>query len=513
MAAHARGTRTPRRLLHPRSRGLGVMVFGRLVAGVGVGGLSCAVPLYTAEMAPAKVRGALGSLQQLMVTIGILMAAIVNSVTSKHDHGWRVSLGISCGFSSALAIGMLFLPDTARWLLKHRGEAAAKSSITRLYSGHPRHAKEELRLLKASAAAAESDAEGTWSDVFAGDMWRRLLVGWGTQFHQQLTGINVIMYYAVLIFASVGIPEYTGTIVIDVVNVLSTLLAMRTIDHYGRKWLLLTGAAVQCICFVIAGLILVSTDITPQKFDKFNSAASGAVNLGAVKFSEAGNPSSVNVKSLEECYGKLASAAAGPTYKYFTYHNDSRQCQLYELADPCATTLDESVLSGAIEPTCGGNAAAGYLVVVFIALYVIGFGASWGPVAWVVGAEIYPLKVRGKALSISTAAGNWLGTFLVGYATPAILAGLGTGGTIFLFAYFLFQCFVFVLFLVPETKGKSLEQIDKEFITAKSWRDISRWPSYIKGLLSCGRTGSSVASYSVVAEETDDASGDDDDEG
>ena len=97
-------------------------------------------------------------------------------------------------------------------------------------------------------------------------MWKRLLIGWGAQFHQQLTGINVIMMYSVIIFGQAHIPEFTGTIVIGFVNVASTFLAMRFIDKLGRKWLLLVGAFVQAVCFIFAGVIinathLISTDM------------------------------------------------------------------------------------------------------------------------------------------------------------------------------------------------------------------------------------------------------------
>lgn len=118
----------------------------------------------------------------------------------------------------------LCLPETPRWLLKNRSEKAAKDALTRLFSAHPDIVKQELRLLQISATKESKIGEGTWSDVFTGDMRRRLLIGWGTQFHQQLTGINVIMIYAVNIFASIGIPKFKGMIAIGVVNVLSTLV-------------------------------------------------------------------------------------------------------------------------------------------------------------------------------------------------------------------------------------------------------------------------------------------------
>jgi hypothetical protein len=114
----------------------------------------------------------------------------------------------------------------------------------------------------------------------------------------------------------------------------------------------------------------------------------------------------------------------------------------------------------------------------------------------VIGAEIYPLRVRAKALSITTATGNWLGTWMIGYATPSILAGLGVSGTFFLFAYFLLQAFVFVLFCVPETKGTSLEEIDTMFRAAKRWSDIAKPAESLSAIFR--RNGGGAEKYVVL---------------
>jgi MFS family permease len=193
---------------------------------------------------------------QLMLTIGILVAFVTNAATESKRTGWRTSLGLSCLLSSTLSIGMFFFPESPSWLLKHATEGETRAALTRLYKGYPHIVDREVVALKKATAEAAKQPEGSWSEVFKPEMRRRLIIGWGTQLHQQLTGINVIMMYSVIIFGSANIPQFTGTIVVGLVNVASTFIAMKFIDKKGRKWLLLVGALVQALCFVLAAITI-----------------------------------------------------------------------------------------------------------------------------------------------------------------------------------------------------------------------------------------------------------------
>jgi MFS family permease len=119
-------------LIEASSNGFGTMVFGRIVAGLGVGCLSCVVPMYTAEMSPPSVRGMLNSLYQLMLTIGILTAFVVNTSTRGGRSGWRTSLGLSCVLSFTLMLGMSCFPETPSWLLKNKNQYDAEQALKRL---------------------------------------------------------------------------------------------------------------------------------------------------------------------------------------------------------------------------------------------------------------------------------------------------------------------------------------------------------------------------------------------
>jgi hypothetical protein len=344
---------------------------------------------------------------------------------------------------------------------------------------------------------------------------RRLIIGWGTQLHQQLTGINVIMMYSVIIFGSANIPQFTGTIVVGMVNVASTFIAMKFIDKKGRKYLLLVGALVQAACFVLAAVtisasgLIKTTEPWPLTAPTQCTASTNLTCFGEVAYNATIVPT-VTVQSADPaaCCGRIAGGDGLTVVSYFPAVGAfAAECQLFDAATIAAAPggiLPPSAFPGAWSggtenATPPPKGAAGFCML-FICLFVVGFGASWGPTAWVIGAEIYPLRVRAKALSVTTAAGNWLGTWLIGYATPSILSGLGVSGTFFLFAYFLLQAFVFVLFCVPETKGTSLEEIDAMFRRAKGWTDIAKPRESLAAIFVGGGNGDAAASKYVALE-------------
>ena len=174
------------------------------------------------------------------------------------------------------------------------------------------------------------------------------------------------------------------------------------------------------------------------------------------------------------------------------------------------------VLAGLLITNCSPEDGgwASYAVGVCICMFVVGFGSTWGPVSWVVGAEIYPERIRGKALSVTTALGNWFGTFLITYLSPFVLSGLGTCGTFFLFAGLLFEAFLFTLFFVPETKGIPLGDIEAMFVKSSTWSSISKsseWmPSFLAGA-GTGKRATGGGVYTTVCAGSADSDDDGDD--
>jgi len=368
-------------------------VIGRVIAGLGVGLVSCLVPMYQSECSPKNIRGLIVGLYQLAITIGALLAAIVlNSTKLDNSHAaWRTPIAVQFVWAFVLGGGMLLLPESPRYLL-HKGRVdKARRALARLTNRPADSLEVEAECKEITLALEEERAIGTgsYADCFKNTKLRNGLRTWTgimLQGWQQLTGINFIFYYGTTFFQSAGIGNpFIITIIADVVNTCMTIVGINLIDRVGRRRLLLIGAAGMMFCEYIVAIVGVT---------------------------------------------------AGKT-----------------------TTGD------------GVNLVAQRVLIAFVCFYISFFATSWGPVAWVVTGEIFPLNIRAKGMSLSVAS-NWLWNFGIGYATPYLVdqstkgqpngvatAGLGVK-VFFIWGSTCLGCLIFAYFFVPETKGLSLEQID-----------------------------------------------------
>lgn len=223
------------------------MVAFRIVLGLAVGCSTTIVPLYLSELAPKESRGALSSLNQLMITIGILISYLINYAFS--DTGaWRWMLGLGLVPSIALLIGIFFMPESPRWLLAKGKEEKARAVLNKMRG--EKRVEQEITEIK----NAEQQDKGGLKELF--EPWVRpaLIAGLGLAFLQQFIGTNTIIYYAPKTFTNVGFEDSAailGTVGIGTVNVLMTLVAIRMIDRIGRKLLLLVGNAGMVISLIV----------------------------------------------------------------------------------------------------------------------------------------------------------------------------------------------------------------------------------------------------------------------
>ncbi|KAF9476794.1 monosaccharide importer [Pholiota conissans] len=367
-------------------------VVGRVIAGLGVGIVSCLVPMYQSECAPKAIRGLIVGLYQFAITIGALLAAIVlNATKNQQSHNaWRTPISVQFAWGAILGGGMLLLPESPRFLLLKGKEAEARKALGRLLS-KPADSPvvvEECRAVEMGLKLEHEASTGTYFDCFRNNENRHGLRTWtgiSLQAWQQLTGINFIFYYGTTFFKSAGMKNpFVITIICDVVNTAVTICSLPFIDKIGRRRLLMIGAAGMCICeFIVAIVGVTAGDIQPD----------GSVNLVAQR-----------------------------------------------------------------------------VLIAFVCIYIAFFAMSWGPVAWVVTAELFPLSIRGKGMSLSVAS-NWLWNFGIGYATPYLVnptthgvngekaANLGVK-VFFIWGGTCLGSLLFTYFFIPETRGLSLEQID-----------------------------------------------------
>ncbi|KAF7331036.1 putative glucose transporter rco-3 [Mycena venus] len=338
-------------------------VVGRVIAGIGVGLVSCLVPMYQSECSPKNIRGLIVGLYQLAITIGALLAAIVlNSTKDEQSHAaWRTPIAVQFAWAFILGGGMLLLPESPRYLL-HKGRVdKARRALARL-TNRP-------------ADSLEVEADGTYADCFKNTKLRNGLRTWTgimLQGWQQLTGINFIFYYGTTFFQSAGIQNpFIITIIADVVNTCMTIVGINLIDRVGRRRLLLIGATGMMVCEYIVAIVGVT---------------------------------------------------AGKT-----------------------TTGD------------GVNQTAQRVLIAFVCFYIAFFATSWGPVAWVVTGEIFPLNIRAKGhVALRRVQ---LALELCDRPNGVATAGLKVK-VFFIWGSTCLGCLIFTYFFIPETKGLSLEQID-----------------------------------------------------
>jgi sugar porter (SP) family MFS transporter len=366
-------------LIEAVAPGAGMLTFGRVVTGLGVGFASVVAPLYAAEMAPKWLRGRFVSTYQLAITVGILFAYLADDALTGSDR-WRLMFGLAVIPGVALVIGFLVMPESARWLLKMGRRDEARASLVKVDG--PDIADAELAQIETDLRVDQQEGQASWSEVMAPSLRRALWVGIGLAVLQQVTGINAIIYYANEIFAEAGFTtaeqQAKATLwAVGVVNVLATLIAVAWVDKFGRRPLLLTGLVGMTVSLAAVGLSFAAMENTAE------SATSTTVG--------------------------------------------------------------------------------GIVTVLALVVFIASFAFSMGPIVWTLISEIYPNRVRGRAISVATAA-NWLAAFLVAQFFLSLVDAIGESTTFFLFAALCVVSFVFVWRLVPETKGRSLEEIQERWV-------------------------------------------------
>ena len=342
-----------------------ILVIGRIIVGLGIGLASGTVPVYISEVSPADARGWQVSLFQLAITVGILLAYIVDYAFASIQ-GWRWMFGLAVVPAAIFGMGMLFLPESPRWLARRGHHEKARAMLSRIRGTSDVSA--ELQEIERSLAHA--DERGRLSDLFAPSVRPALVVGIGLAIFQQVTGINTVIYYAPLIIQSAGISSESGAILatagIGVVNVLMTIVAMWLIDRVGRRPLLLVGTAGMVATLGLLGL---------------------------------------------------------------AFHMSGK--------------------SGALV----------WLAVISMMVYVASFAISLGPIFWLLISEIYPLKIRSSSEGLA-AAFNWGSNLLVSLTFLTLLEVIGSARTFWLYGLFAIAAWIFSYFRVPETKGRTLEEIE-----------------------------------------------------
>jgi sugar porter (SP) family MFS transporter len=237
----------------------------RFVLGLSVGTASFVAPLYIAEVAPPRLRGGLVSFNQLAMTTGILISYLVNFALKGVEYNWRWMLGVAIIPGAALAIGMLTVPHTPRWLMEKDREDQARGVLEDLRAGDERADVDgEIEDIK---EAARNEQSSKFGDLFGGRLRPLLWVGLGLAVFQQFVGINTVIYYAPTILSDTGLTKsasITQTVFVGVTNVVFTIVAVLLLDRVGRRKLLLTGTVGLTVALAVLGIYFSSNTLQQQ---------------------------------------------------------------------------------------------------------------------------------------------------------------------------------------------------------------------------------------------------------
>ncbi|KAL1215048.1 Sugar transport protein 3 [Cardamine amara subsp. amara] len=246
------------------AQNVAMLLIARLLLGVGVGFANQSVPLYLSEMAPAKYRGAISNGFQLCIGIGFLTANVINYETQKikHSYGWRISLATAAIPASILTLGSIFLPETPNSIIQTTGDVHKAELMLRRVRG-TNDVQDELTDLVEASSGSESN-----SNAFVKLLQRKyrpeLVMALAIPFFQQVTGINVVAFYAPVLFRTVGFGEsgsLMSTLVTGIVGTASTLLSMLVVDRIGRKTLFLIGGLQMLVSQVTIGVIIMVAEL------------------------------------------------------------------------------------------------------------------------------------------------------------------------------------------------------------------------------------------------------------
>jgi sugar porter (SP) family MFS transporter len=337
----------------------------RFWLGLAVGCASFVSPMYIAELVPPRIRGGVVSFNQLMVTLGILAAYIVDWGFAPLPNNWRWMFAVAVIPGCALAIGMYFMPFSPRWLVQQGREEDARAVLER-YRNDDDDIDAEIEEIKDVAGS-----EVPLRKLVSKGLRRMMIVGIGLAIFQQLVGINTVIYYAPTILKFAG-QQNTGaltqSVYIGCTNVVFTIVAILLLDKLGRRFFLIFGTSLLTAALIGLGLF-------------FNSP-----------------------------------------------------------------TLQHSV---------------GWLALVCLLVYIVGFAIGLGPVFWLMISEIFPLQMRGPAMAVCTMF-NWGLNFAISYTFLSLTDLISKQGTFWLYAFFGLCAIVFFVTLVPETKDRTLEEIQSD---------------------------------------------------
>jgi sugar porter (SP) family MFS transporter len=353
-----------------------LLIISRFIIGLGIGLSSSTVPVYLSELAPARLRGAMGALNQIFIVLGILIAFLVDYWLGPTSN-WRAMLAGAIIPAVILLAGLVSLPETPRWLLKNGREEEAREVLVSSHGGSD-DVDAELDTIR-EVIRMDTEEKGRIRDLFLPWVRPMLIVAMLLAIGQQFSGVNAINAYFPTMLIGLGFATQAALlsgVLLGITKFLFTAWVVFVVDRWGRKPLLLIGNVIMVVTLVAAGIVVLNVHDTGTR---------------------------------------------------------------------------------------------GVLMLVMMILYLVGYELGWGAVVWVMMSEVFPLRFRAAGMGIGSVV-LWAATGIVSAVFPIISdpGSLGIGGSMFLFAGINVVLFGLTKWLVPETKGRSLEQIELDLRGSKA---------------------------------------------
>ncbi|XP_005881524.1 PREDICTED: solute carrier family 2, facilitated glucose transporter member 8 isoform X2 [Myotis brandtii] len=383
-----------------------MLLGGRLLTGLACGVASLVAPVYISEIAYPEVRGLLGSCVQLMVVTGILLAYLAGWILE-----WRWLAVLGCVPPSFMLLLMCCMPETPRFLLTQHKRQEALAAVRFLWGSEQGWEEPPVGAEHQGFQLAQLRRPGIYKPFAIGIL---LMV------FQQLSGINAVMFYAETIFEEAKFKDSSlASVIVGVIQVLFTAGAALVMDRAGRRLLLaLSGQACA------HGITTSHRNLAMNLQGRCHWAPADSVVM-------------------------VFSTSAFGTYFKLTQGSPSNSSHVDLLAPVSVEPADPSV-------------GLAWLAVGSMCLFIAGFAVGWGPIPWLLMSEIFPLRVKGVATGVCVLT-NWLMAFLVTKEFSSLMEVLRPYGAFWLASAFCVGGVLFTVFCVPETKGKTLEQITAHF--------------------------------------------------
>ncbi|KAI9278735.1 general substrate transporter [Phascolomyces articulosus] len=414
-------------LLLALPKSYGVLLFGRLVVGIGVGMSSLLVPVYISEVSPKHIRGRLTTLNTLVVTFGQVIAYVINIAFANVTDGWRYMFGLAGIPALIQLVVMPFLPESPRRMVIAGKPDQAKVALRRIYgdSVSDKFLDREITTIEEEVELTRSS---TYKDFRKRENYHPLFIACILQAAQQLSGFNTAMYYAATILRMAGFRDHqnstTVAIIVSATNMVFTAVAIALIDRVGRRRMLIVT-----ILIMVAGLIaLGGTFAAQQGFITKQDLCSGYTTHCARCVNDDTCGWSI---SLDKCMPLTELGS-----------------DLYQSSTGCPPKSNDKAITG--------------VLLTFLIVYVAGYALGLGYAPWVMQSEIFPIALRGKGTGVATGV-NWICNLVISITYLSMINAMTAAGTFWFYAGISLIFWVLIFFFVPETAGRSLEEMKVVF--------------------------------------------------